>query len=136
MFGKARPQERIVGRVFQQPPHQVRHAGNQLAVGHVNPQAVAQVDQRLLLGVAHAVEHLQLEAARRQAEVPGHGDAVGQRADVVAAQRRPQRARGCASANRVSRSKLASVSHFCWNTGTGQPMRLGDAPSRNPSRPL
>ena len=89
-FGKTGPQERIVRSVFQQPPHQVGHAGNQLAVGHVNSQAIAGVDQRLLFGVGHAVEHLQFEGVARQAEVFGRGNAVGQRADVVAAQRRPQ----------------------------------------------
>ena len=83
-------QERIVRRVFQQPAHEVGHAGDQLAVGHVDPQAIAQVDQHLFLGVAHAVEHLQFEAGFGQAQMPRHGHAMRQRADVVAGQRRSQ----------------------------------------------
>ena len=113
LLGKARPQERIVRRVFQQPPHEVRHAGNQLAERHVDPQAVAQVDERLLLGVGHAVEHLQLEAA---------GAAMPRcRATAMpwASERTlwlPSAGRRCSwlrNTNRVSRSKLASDSHFC-----------------------
>ena len=51
---------------------------------------MAELDEGLLLGVGHAVEHLQLEAVAGNAELLGHGHAVGQRAQVVAAERRAQ----------------------------------------------
>ena len=63
VFGEAGPQERFVGRVLQQPPHQVGHAGQQLAVGRVDAHALAQRHQRVLDRLGHAVEHLQLVAA-------------------------------------------------------------------------
>jgi hypothetical protein len=45
---------------FSRSREQIGHARNQVAVGHVNPQPVAEIDQGLLLGIRHAVEHLQL----------------------------------------------------------------------------
>ena len=72
------------------PPHQVGHAGQQLAVGRVDAHALAQRHQRVLDRLGHAVEHLELVAARRQAEDLGRGQGVGQAADVVAAEGRPQ----------------------------------------------
>ena len=62
VLGEAGPQERFVGGVLQQPPHQVGHAGQQLAVGRVDADALAQRHQRVLDRVGHAVEHLDLVA--------------------------------------------------------------------------
>ena len=68
VFREARSQKRIVRRIFQESPHQVRHAGNQFAVRHVNPQPIARLDNRLLLRVGHTVEHLQFERLAWQSQ--------------------------------------------------------------------
>ena len=87
---KLRFQERLVGRVLQQPAHQVSHAWQHGPVGRVNPDAVAAGDQGVLNHVAHAVQCLELEAGRGQSHGLGGRDRVGQAADVVAAEGRPK----------------------------------------------
>ena len=47
-FREALPQERVVGRVLQQPPHQVRHARQKLPVRRVNPHPVPERPDRFL----------------------------------------------------------------------------------------
>ena len=91
VLAEAGPQERFVGRVLQQPPHQVRHARQQLAVGRVDADPLAHPHQHVLDRVGHAVEHLDLDRPRRHAQLVGHGQGVRDAADVVAAERRPQR---------------------------------------------
>ena len=90
VLDEARTEKRVVRRVFEQAADEIRHAGHELAVGHVDPHPPAGLRDGLLLGVAHAVEHLHLDRAAIEAEVFGHGHAVGERAEVVAAERRPQ----------------------------------------------
>ena len=90
LLRNAGPQERIVRRVLEQSPHEIGHAGNQIAVRHIDPQPLAPIDERPLFGVRHAVEHLQLQPALRNAERLGVGDSLGDRTQVVAPQRRPQ----------------------------------------------
>ena len=65
---EAGPQPRLVRRVFQQPAHEVGHAGNHLAHGHVlaNPQAL--LHQGLAERIGHAVELL--KSRRPTAAVP------------------------------------------------------------------
>ena len=88
--GEARLQERLVRRVFEQPPHQVGHARQDGAIGRIDPHAMAAVDQGALDQVAHAEERLELVGRLGQSPRLGGGDRVGQAADVVAAERRPQ----------------------------------------------
>jgi len=45
---KAGPQEGSVRGILEQPTHQVRHAGQQLAVRCVNAHTLAEVDERIL----------------------------------------------------------------------------------------
>ena len=59
------PQERVVGGVLQQAPHQVGHARDQLADGRVLAHAQAHAADGRLDRVAHAVQHLELEGVRR-----------------------------------------------------------------------
>ena len=62
VLGETRFQERLVGRVLQQPAHQVSHAWQHGSIGRVNPDPVAAGDQCGLNHVAHAVQCLELEA--------------------------------------------------------------------------
>ena len=96
-LGEGQAQERLVGRVLEQAPHEVGHAGDQLADRRVLAQAQAQLAHGGLDRLAHAVQHLQLEGAPGQAEGLGGGDGVGQRAHVVAGEGRADLVR-CARA--------------------------------------
>ena len=92
VFGEARPQERRVGRVFEQPTNQIRHAGQKLTERRVDAHPLAEPDEGVLHRIGHAVEHLDLVAGRRQAEHLGGGHRVGQAAQVMAAERRTEHA--------------------------------------------
>ena len=91
-LGEAVAHERLVRGVLQQPTHQVRHARHQLADGRVDPQPQPEAAHRRVHGLGHAVEHLDLVAGVGDALVPRVGDGVGQRAQVVAAERGADRA--------------------------------------------
>ena len=86
VLGQTRLQERLVGRVFQQPAHQVSHAWQHGAIGGVNPDPVAAGDQCGLNHVAHAVQGLELEAGWANRRSLGGRDRMGQAANVVAAE--------------------------------------------------
>jgi hypothetical protein len=51
---------------------------------------MAEPYQDLLFGVCHPIQHLQLETATGHAQLFGDGQPMGQRTNVVAAQRGPQ----------------------------------------------
>ena len=67
---KVEPQERLVGRVLEQPPHEVGHAGDELADGRVFAHAAGRAADGRLDGLAHAVQHLQLVGVFGQAREP------------------------------------------------------------------
>ena len=97
-LGEGAAQERLVGGVLEQAAHEVGHAGNELADRRVLAQAQAHGAHRRLDGVAHAVQHLDLEA------VVGHAAGGGR-------WRWPPRASarcGCAKAGRTT-STLSSM---------------------------
>ena len=77
-LGKAVPHERLVGRVFEQSPHQVRHSRHELAHRRVDPQPEAEPPDGFVHGLGHAVEHLNLVAGIRDALAAGVGDGVGE----------------------------------------------------------
>jgi len=81
-------QERLVGRVFEQPANQIGHTRDQITEGCVDAKRAAHVDDSGLQRIAHAEQHLQLEVARCQADRLGVADRRGQAADVVTGQRR------------------------------------------------
>ena len=90
---KTSPQKRIVGRIFEQSPHQIRHPGHQLAVGHVHSHPPTGSRHRMFFRIPHAVEHLHFDRAFVEAQVLGHGHAVCQRSQIVACKRRPKQRR-------------------------------------------
>ena len=82
----AEAQEARVRGVFQQPPHEIGHAGEQIADRRVEPHAMAEVAQQFALRLGHAVEHLQFERARWQAEVFRVGQRDAECAQIVRAE--------------------------------------------------
>jgi hypothetical protein len=60
-FGIALSNERLVRRVLEQPPHQVRHARHEIADGRVDPHAHSEPAERGVHRLRHAVEELVLE---------------------------------------------------------------------------
>ena len=84
-LGEAAPQERLVRRVLQQPPHEIRHARDQLAERHVDAHPLAALGERAHQRLGHAVQRLELDASGGQAIGLARGQRVGDRADVVAA---------------------------------------------------
>ena len=121
-FGEAMAHEALVGRVLEQPPHEVGHARNQLADRRVHAHPVARRARapraparpcRTAAGARGAVGPSSHRARRR--------DRVGEAAQVVARDRRAAPRRRGRSGTCVQRSKLASVSAFCANTGNGHP---------------
>ncbi len=84
----AEAQEAGVGGVFQQPAHEVGHAGEQIADRRVEPHAVAEAAQQLALRLGHAVEHLYLEGVGLEAEARGAGQGDRGGAEVVRAEGR------------------------------------------------
>ena len=113
MLHEARAQERIVRRVLKQPPHEIRHAGHELAVGHIDPQPPASPDDGHLFRITHAVEHLHLDRATVEPEVLRHGHAVREGAQVVAAERGPQHV-----------GMLEKIPHGRLEAGVGPPFLL------------
>ena len=92
-FDERLAQERVVGGVLQQPPHQVGHARDELADRRVLPQVETHVTDGLLDGLAHAVQHLDLEGGVAQAQFASRLYGRRQRAHVVAGERGPHLAR-------------------------------------------
>ena len=88
-LGEAVAHEALVRRVLQQPPHQVGHARHQLADRPVHAQAQAEPLDRGVHGLGHAVEHLHLVAVVGDAPVARVAHRVGERAQVVGAERGP-----------------------------------------------
>ena len=84
-------QKRLVGRVLQEPAHQVRHAGDELAVRRIHPHPLTHVHQRAAQRRRHAVEHLILHGAGRQVHRLAQRHRVGDGADVVAGNGQPHR---------------------------------------------
>ena len=64
----AEAQEARVRGVFEQPPHEVGHAGDQIADRRVESHAMAEVAQQIALRFGHAEEHLEFKVARLEAE--------------------------------------------------------------------
>gem|GEM_PF-5263545 len=62
LVGEALLQKRFVGRVLQQPAHQVGHAGQKLAVGAVEPHPSGDLEEPFAHRLGHAVEHLEFKA--------------------------------------------------------------------------
>ena len=61
-FGsEAGPQPGLVRRVFQQSAHEVGHAGNHLAHGHVFADPQTLVHQRLPQRIGHAIQLLKFD---------------------------------------------------------------------------
>ena len=123
-------QERLVGGVLEQAPDEVRHAGEELAVGRVDADWAIPRDEGLLDRLGHAVEHLGTRSAVSAPGFRGRGHGVSHRADVVAAD--AAHVAGCCSMTWACLSNMASVSHFFVKTGTGQPSGR-PPPSRSPS---
>jgi hypothetical protein len=88
-LGEALAHEALVGGVLQEAPHKVGHAGDELADGGVHLEAQALVPDRVLDGLSHAVQHLQLVAPVGDAAAAGVGDGVGQAPQVVAGEGGP-----------------------------------------------
>ena len=82
-------EKRVVGGIFQQATDEVGHARHELAVGHVDPHPPASGGDGQFLRIAHAVEHLHLDAPPIDAQMLGHRHAVRERPQIMAAQRRP-----------------------------------------------
>ena len=93
---EARLQPALVARVLEQSAHQVRHARNHLPDRHVLAHAQPQLGGRALQLVGHAVQHLQFDRARRQAQSLGRGQRRRDAARVVAAQRQLHATFACA----------------------------------------
>ncbi len=83
------PQKGFVGCVLEQPPHQVGHAGDELADRGVLAKTQAPATNGLFDGLAHAVQHLDLEGVVGEPELARRLDDGGQRAHVVAGEGRP-----------------------------------------------
>ncbi len=79
----------LVGRVLQQPAHQVRHAGDDRAHRNVDPRAEPLRRHGLAQRLGHAEQHLELDLLLQLA-LPALDDRLRHRARVVAAERRPQ----------------------------------------------
>ena len=84
-------QERVVGRVLEQAPHEVGHARDEVADRAVGAHAQALLGDRLLQRVAEPAQDLQLEVGVVAAGDPVVGDRVRDGADVVRGDRDPHR---------------------------------------------
>ncbi len=87
-LGEGVAQERLVGGVLEQAAHEIGHAGNELADRRVLAQPQAERAHGRLDGVAHAVQHLDLEAVVGHAETAGGGHGGRERPHVVAGEGR------------------------------------------------
>jgi len=96
VLGEAAPQERLVGRVLEQPAHEVCHARDQLAERHVDAHALAALGQRAHERLGHAVERLQFQGAcgRPRASRAARAWAIDRMLWLPTANRWPPRARG------------------------------------------
>ena len=82
-------QERLVGGVLQQPPHEVGHARHEVPDRAVGAHAQAQRRDRGLQRIAEPAQDLELEVGVRAAGEPVVGDRVRDRAQVVRGDRDP-----------------------------------------------
>ena len=82
-LGEALAQERLVSRVFQQPSHQIGHAGNQVANRRVEPQPEPSLLERVAYRLRHAIENLVFDPILGHMQLPCHLDDRGDRTDVV-----------------------------------------------------
>ena len=128
-------EERLVGGVLQQPPHEIRHAGHEVADGAIRANAQALGGDRGLQRVAQPAQDLQLEVAVAAAGEPVVGDRVGD-ASAGCATRSP---RGPSAARRAAAASAARSSRRCrpcarTPAATSRAARPGRArgPSRRP----
>ena len=82
-LGKALAQEGFVGRVFEQPAHEIGHARQQLAVGAVEPHPAGHLEQAFAHGFGHADQGLEFVAVFRHAEACRRLHDIGDGAHVV-----------------------------------------------------
>ena len=83
----AEAEEAGVGGIFEQPPDEISHAGEQVADGRVKADAMAEIAHEVAFRLGHAVEHLEFERAGLEAEFVGVGEDDGHGAQVVGAER-------------------------------------------------
>jgi hypothetical protein len=82
-LGKALAQKGFVGRVFEQPAHEIGHARQEFAVGAVEPHPAGHLEQTLAHGFGHADQGLELVAVFRHAKARRRLHDVGDGAHVV-----------------------------------------------------
>ncbi len=75
----------LVGGILQKPPHQVGHAGDEIAHRRVEAHPVAEVPHEIALRIGHAVEELDFEIARRDAFILRIGESGGNGTEIVRA---------------------------------------------------
>src|SRR5271154_1557284 len=82
----AEAQKARVGRVLEQPPHEVSHAGEEIADRRVEPDAMTEFAQEIALRLGHAEKHLDLVRARLESEMIRVGERGGNGAKIVRAE--------------------------------------------------
>jgi hypothetical protein len=83
VVGKLRLEKSFVRSVFEQPPHEIRHAGQQLAHRTILAHAITHLDQGALDRARHSIKQLKFEPALIDAELMRVGLRVRNAADVV-----------------------------------------------------
>ena len=92
-LGEAVADERLVRGVLEQATDEVRHPGHELADRGIDPHPEAELPERRVHRLGHAVEELDLDRRVGQPRRARTHERMGEAPDVVAAERRPQRAR-------------------------------------------
>ena len=102
-------QERLVGGVLQQPPHEVRHAGHEVADRAVGAHAQALGGDRGLQRVAEPAQDLQLEVLRRRRRSAGCRRSRARSSAGCARRSRP----GAPAARRAAAASASRSSRRC-----------------------
>src|SRR5262249_31676741 len=106
VFDEAGAKEGIVRGVFEEAADEIGHAWDELAVGHIDREALAAANKSIFFGVSHAVQHLDFERRLGQLQnLRGCNSKASERmlCDPSAGWRWPV----LRSKKRVQRSKLA-----------------------------
>ena len=85
--------EGLVGRVLEQPPNEVRHAGDEVADRRVDADPEAEPSERRVHRLRHAVEELQLDRVVAHPGGPSARDGVGDAPKAVASEGGPHPSR-------------------------------------------
>ncbi len=138
VLGETKAHEALIRGVLEQAADEVGHARHELTHGRVDPQAEAELAERLVHGLCHAPEQLDLVAVVRVS--PPHGPRRSRRRAIggCASRTPPAHDRGGSERGRTHLSKFASVSAFFlidrhWPRGRLR-RRRSRCPSRRPSR--